>query len=154
MTFALTCANCNQSITDLYYLRVGASMTIHLDCLKCAGCATKLEMHGKCYMSQGLFYCPDDYEKLRRGGGGSESTSLCDEWSCKQCGVKIDRNEYVIRVDPTSIYHPNCFVCNECHRPIVSGEKHGIYNNSVYCIQHFFKFSQKLGKSALILFLL
>lgn len=67
---------------------------------------------------------------------------------CRKCTKPIDSNDYVINISnnttnkvdvvpSNSLYHLNCFACAECHVLISPGHPYGIYNQDIYCTQHY-----------------
>lgn len=61
--------------------------------------------------------------------------------SCKHCRQLIKSDDYVIRLKwpSSSLYHINCFVCNDCNKKIMPGELYGTVQSTqlVYCNQHY-----------------
>ena len=151
MTTTRICSGCNQSINDLYFLDVGSKFYWHLTCLKCNDCSCLLELQTKCFLSDGKFYCADDYAKLKRQSSSlAETLSILNNAaensasknSCRNCKLGISSNEYVIRLKLNSkgevLFHLNCFFCNDCNKLISPGQQHGILDEKIYCSQHYF----------------
>lgn len=48
----------------------------------------------------------------------------------------ISPNEQIMRLSPNHIYHLSCFVCMECHRPLVKGDRYVLFNGRPHCEKH------------------
>lgn len=122
----LQCTICNNFINDMYFLIVGNKMPIHMNCLKCSVCLNKLgELESKCYFNNGKFYCSHHWQQAFKD-------------FCFACKLKINSNDYVIRALNDQLFHLNCFTCLTCKKHIEPGSKYGIFNEQVYCSQHYF----------------
>ncbi len=59
--------------------------------------------------------------------------------SCRKCLKQISPNDYVINISKQAscLYHLNCFSCSDCSQLLSPGSPYGIYNEHVYCTQHY-----------------
>ena len=142
------CVGCNETLNDLYYLKVGASLYWHAHCLKCAECACPLQT--KCFLNDGKFYCMHDYIKLKHVDVTTTTTTTTantttnnNNSECPTCHLTINSNDYVIKLTTNeimrrrSVFHLNCFLCSECHKLIAPGHQYAIVNEHIVCSQHY-----------------
>ena len=108
------CVGCNETLNDLYYLKVGANLYWHAHCLKCAECACPLQT--KCFLNNGKFYCMHDYIKLKHVDDNTTTTTTktnnsnsekdadtLSNHQCPTCLLTINSNDYVIKLTPNEM---------------------------------------------------
>ena len=159
MAIVNMCTGCNSPINDMYHLIVGNHQSYwHMGCLKCTVCQCMLQMEHKCYTNNGKFYCCEDYTNLIKQQSTQIDTKtdvMANEpiSQCRKCVKQIRPNDYVINISErtntkknpnnhnsdssSSLYHLNCFSCTDCQILISPGHPYGIYNQEVYCTQHY-----------------
>jgi hypothetical protein len=143
LSAALNCTGCLNPITDMYYLNVGNKFYWHLQCLKCSKCFESLQSDSKCFLlNDGNILCSKDYSHLKLDTNNSSfiqnSDIIVDDY-CRTCKLKINQNDYIIRLNKKYLYHLNCFQCKKCGLLIGSGMQFGLFNESVYCEMDYFK---------------
>ncbi|CAJ0935649.1 unnamed protein product, partial [Mesorhabditis belari] len=116
------CAICESSIVDPTLLSANGA-SFHLCCLRCAGCESSLESSHSCYFRDGAPFCKTCY--ARRFGA-----------KCSSCDRSIQSTDWVRRAR-SFVYHLACFICDQCHRQLSTGEEFALTNNRILCKQHF-----------------
>ncbi len=139
MAIVNMCVGCNSPINDMYHLIVGDQFYWHMSCLKCSVCHCMLQMEDKCYMNNGKFFCANDYAAFNQA-----KKDACNEKAlhCRKCTKQINSNDYVINISErtagcSSLYHLNCFSCSECQILLSPGHPYGVYNQEIFCTQHY-----------------
>lgn len=51
---------------------------------------------------------------------------------CAKCAEGFNKNDFVMRAR-NKIYHPDCFCCDSCSRPLVSGDEFALRDDQLLC---------------------
>ncbi len=107
----MECYSCRQRILEASLVKAGEDVYLHEDCMRCCTCSERLET--RCYVRNGAVYCRADYVRLF--------------WPrCAGCGAVLEATAAVQRVGETGgYYHPACFACCHCARPLAKGDRFG-----------------------------
>uniref|UniRef100_A0A4W3J992 LIM zinc-binding domain-containing protein n=1 Tax=Callorhinchus milii TaxID=7868 RepID=A0A4W3J992_CALMI len=113
------CGYCQQVIPLIVPAVQAMGQLFHEDCLKCGKCQCRLI--GKTYYNlKGIPHCDPCYQDTLE--------------KCGKCGKKLV-NEIMRALNMA--FHPECFTCVVCHRPI-GNERFGLNEaNEIHCIRDF-----------------
>ncbi|XP_022094931.1 LIM/homeobox protein Awh-like isoform X2 [Acanthaster planci] len=117
------CNGCSEIIADRYFLRVGGSLSWHLNCLTCTACLTKLDTQVTCYCRDSKVYCKHCYSRTFSA-------------KCAGCGRTIQSSDWVRRAK-NHVYHLACFACDDCKRQLSTGEEFAMLDSKVLCKAHY-----------------
>ena len=51
---------------------------------------------------------------------------------CAKCSENFKKNDFVMRAR-NKVYHPDCFSCDACSRPLVSGDEFALRDDQLFC---------------------
>lgn len=115
--FSPRCAYCNGPIKDRCVTALGK--TFHAEHFICAECGREFGDEGF-HEKDGKAYCKTDFFRMFAP-------------KCNGCGNPIKMN-FITALD--THWHPECFVCQECHRPFETGSFYD-HNGVPLCETHY-----------------
>ncbi|VDD88805.1 unnamed protein product [Enterobius vermicularis] len=116
--FSPRCAYCNGPIKDRCVTALGK--TFHAEHFICAECGREFGNEG--FHEKVTAYCKDDFFRMFAP-------------KCSGCGNPIKMN-FITALD--THWHPECFVCQECHQPFETGSFYD-HNGVPLCEKHYHK---------------
>ncbi|KAJ2823028.1 LIM and senescent cell antigen-like-containing domain protein 2, partial [Coemansia furcata] len=93
----------------------------HPECFACAGCAQRFD-EGSYVCFEGNEYHHHCVDALAASPAAAPDHPDDDVLACAQCHALI---EGVFLRHNDAVFHPACFCCNDCHRPITPGMPFG-----------------------------
>lgn len=115
--FAPRCSNCQQLILD-GKSTVHNNKSYHPDCFRCGQC-NKVVVEREFYTHEGKPCCNTCYRDRV-----SPLCFKCNRPILGKCSIFQGKN-----------YHPDCFTCMKCHRPIDSSEKFYNEKSGILCLR-------------------
>lgn len=116
--FSPKCAYCLGPILDK--VTIALDKTFHPEHFVCAHCGCQFETEDGFHEKDGKPYCKNDFFELFAN-------------KCGGCNLPITAN-YITALDCQ--WHPDCFVCSDCHCPFADGKFFDI-DNAPYCEIHY-----------------
>uniref|UniRef100_A0A0K2T842 LIM homeobox 2 [Chrysemys picta] n=1 Tax=Lepeophtheirus salmonis TaxID=72036 RepID=A0A0K2T842_LEPSM len=126
------CVGCRLRIVDKYYLSAIAQKW-HTSCLKCSECGVELENQISCFEKEGSIFCKDDYLRI-----------YANNRQCYRCLSEIQPSDLVIKARHC-LFHVDCFRCATCDLLLQKGDLFGMFDDVLYCKQHFEHLSHAYG---------
>jgi hypothetical protein len=116
--FSPKCAACNEPILDK--VTIALEQTFHPEHFVCAHCGCQFDVDDGFHEKDGKPYCKNDFFDLFAN-------------KCGQCNLPITAN-YITALGVQ--WHPDCFVCSDCHCPFGDGKFFDI-DGLPYCEIHY-----------------
>ncbi|CAH8448906.1 unnamed protein product [Dicrocoelium dendriticum] len=95
----------------------------HPTCLKCVQCGEKLtQVDRRCWKNKNsAVICQKCRERLTH---------------CARCRLKVARDAWVHKLDKIP-FHVACLACDKCGHQLSPGEKCGVRDDRIYCMEHY-----------------
>lgn len=116
--FSPKCAACGEPILDK--VTIALEQTFHPEHFVCAHCGCQFDADDGFHEKDGKAYCKNDFFELFAN-------------KCAGCNLPITAN-YITALGVQ--WHPDCFVCSDCHCPFADGKFFDI-DNLPYCEIHY-----------------
>lgn len=116
--FSPKCAACNEPILDK--VTIALEQTFHPEHFVCAHCGCQFDVDDGFHEKDGKPYCKNDFFELFAN-------------KCAGCNLPITAN-YITALGVQ--WHPDCFVCSDCHCPFGDGKFFDI-DGLPYCEIHY-----------------
>lgn len=116
--FSPKCAACSEPILDK--VTIALDQTFHPEHFVCAHCGCQFDLDDGFHEKDGRPYCKDDFFDLFAN-------------KCASCHLPITAN-YITALNVQ--WHPDCFVCSDCHCPFGDGKFFDI-DGQPYCEIHY-----------------
>ena len=116
--FSPKCAACNEPILDK--VTIALEQTFHPEHFVCAHCGCQFDADDGFHEKDGRPYCKNDFFELFAN-------------KCAACNLPITAN-YITALGVQ--WHPDCFVCSDCHCPFADGKFFDI-DGAPYCEIHY-----------------
>ena len=128
------CALCNKTVYAAEKMAGVPERGYHVNCFRCATCATKLACHNYERTSDGMLLCKVHFKahlnanmpaaSLVDGGIASGSGPMryiaSEDRNCRRCGKRVYANEQATARShcdaELQVYHRSCFRCADCNR--------------------------------------
>lgn len=116
--FSPKCATCGEPILDK--VTIALEQTFHPEHFVCAHCGCQFDADDGFHEKDGKPYCKNDFFELFAN-------------KCAGCNLPITAN-YITALGVQ--WHPDCFVCSDCHCPFADGKFFDI-DGAPYCEIHY-----------------
>lgn len=116
--FSPKCAACGEPILDK--VTIALDRTFHPEHFVCAHCGIQFDIDDGFHEKDGRPYCKNDFFDLFAN-------------KCAKCNLPITAN-YITALNVQ--WHPDCFVCSDCHCPFADGKFFDI-DGAPYCEIHY-----------------
>lgn len=116
--FSPKCAACGEPILDK--VTIALDQTFHPEHFVCAHCGCQFDIDDGFHEKDGKPYCKNDFFELFAN-------------KCAGCNLPITAN-YITALNVQ--WHPDCFVCSDCHCPFADGKFFDI-DGAPYCEIHY-----------------
>lgn len=116
--FSPKCAACGEPILDK--VTIALEQTFHPEHFVCAHCGCQFDADDGFHEKDGKPYCKNDFFELFAN-------------KCAGCNLPITAN-YITALGVQ--WHPDCFVCSDCHCPFADGKFFDI-DGAPYCEIHY-----------------